>query len=282
MTIQNKVFDFFLFTSFYIAVCAVLMVNQTYILLVQKPVDVHFLAFVFFSTVSSYNFHWLFTPRSANPSSRLNWSFQHKGYHLFLFIAGLLFSFYFFLNFINEWFWIGIATLLTFMYSAPKIPYKTFLRLKKYAFGKTIFLAAVWTYVTVVLPLQTEHVSWTGRSVLFCAGQFFFIFSICILFDYRDREDDKAEGIRSLIVYLSEKEVNRLFAFSLILSAALFFLLLKEAVYPATVFILVIPLLLLSLLYNYSKKNFSDYLYYFILDGLMMLSGFILWIMSWF
>jgi hypothetical protein len=36
---------------------------------------------------------------------------------------------------------------------------------------------------------------------------------------------------------------------------------------------LLIPGFILSLLYFYSKRNFSDYLYYFILDGLMMLSA---------
>jgi hypothetical protein len=42
----------------------------------------------------------------------------------------------------------------------------------------------------------------------------------------------------------------------------------------------VVKLILLSipggitvLLYRYSKRNFSDYLYYFVLDGLMGLSG---------
>jgi len=39
---------------------------------------------------------------------------------------------------------------------------------------------------------------------------------------------------------------------------------------------------LLVFLFPVAKKNYSDYLYYFILDGLMMLSGFVLWIMSHF
>ena len=33
--------------------------------------------------------------------------------------------------------------------------------------------------------------------------------------------------------------------------------------------------IILALLYYPSKKNFSDYLYYFVLDGLMMLSALI-------
>jgi hypothetical protein len=36
---------------------------------------------------------------------------------------------------------------------------------------------------------------------------------------------------------------------------------------------LLVPGVIVLLLYNYAKRNFSDYLYYFILDGLMMLSA---------
>ena len=43
---------------------------------------------------------------------------------------------------------------------------------------------------------------------------------------------------------------------------------------------LLTPALLLISLYKYAKRNFSDYLYYFVLDGLMMLSGLLLWLVS--
>ena len=46
-----------------------------------------------------------------------------------------------------------------------------------------------------------------------------------------------------------------------------------------TVAVLLIPGLLLVFLYPYAKRNFSDYLYYFVLDGLMMLSGLLMLIL---
>ena len=282
MTIQKKVFDFILFTSFYIAACSVLMLYQTYTLFIQKPIDFHYLAFVFFSTVSSYNLHWMLTPHSVNPSFRVNWSIRHKGYHLILFVTGLLLSIYFFTFFIHYWFWIGISAGLTFLYTAPKIPVSPFPLLKKLAFGKTFFLAFVWTYVTVILPMFIENTSWSEKSILFCLEQFFFIFSISILFDYRDRADDIADGIRSMIVYLNEKSINILFAISILLSASLLVLLLREGLSLTNFLFLLTPLLILSILYRHAKKNFSDYLYCFVLDGLLMLSGLMLWIMSWF
>jgi hypothetical protein len=34
------------------------------------------------------------------------------------------------------------------------------------------------------------------KELLFCCSRFFLIYAICILFDYRDRDQDKQEGIR--------------------------------------------------------------------------------------
>ncbi len=280
MTIQKKVFDFFLFSSLFIAVVAVVMVYHTYTLLIQQPTNPFFLAFVFFSTVSSYNFHWLLTPHSVNPSFRLSWSYNHKGYHLFLFISGSCLAIYLFFYLINDWFWIGIAALLTFLYSAPKISLAPFQWLKRFAIGKTIFLAMVWTYVTSVLPLIVENVSWSEKSILFCVGEFFFIYSICILFDYRDRQDDIADGIRSMITYFNEKGITILFIVSVLTSTTLFFLLTRLGIPWLNFILLLIPLLIVSMLFNHTKKSFSDYLFYFVLDGLMMLSGLLLWIMN--
>jgi 4-hydroxybenzoate polyprenyltransferase len=280
--ILKKIFDLFLFTSLFIALCAVVMVNQTYILLIQKPADLHYLSFVFFSTLCSYNFHWMLTPRTSYPSYRLNWAVQHKGFHLFLFLAGLLLSAYFFFYLSEDWLWFGIAALITFLYSAQKISFHPFTWFKRNAVGKTIPLALVWTYVTAILPLIIENVSANFNSILFCSSQFFFIFAICILFDYRDREDDKAEGIRSLITYLREKGINILFTVSILLSVSFIFCMIPGEIPILYLIILLIPVSLIAFLFNYAKKNFSDYFYYFILDGLMMFSGILLLIMKLF
>ena len=277
---MKSIFNFFVFSSLYIALCAVLMVYQTYTLIIQKPVDFYFAGFVFFSTVCSYNFHWALTPHSIAPSQRLQWAEKHKSYHLLLSIAGLagaVFSFFF----IKEhWFYIGLAAILTFLYSAPKISFPPFQWLKKIAIGKTIFLAMAWTYVTAVLPILIEGNIATEKVILFCAGQFFFIYAICILFDFRDREDDKTDGIRSMITFFNERGIDILFG----ISVTVFFVLslwLKQMAIPwINIIILLIPALLLISLYKYAKRNFSDYLYYFVLDGLMMFSGLLLWMMN--
>ena len=276
----QKLFDFFLFTSLYVSCCAVIMVYQTYTLIINKPVDIYFVLFVFFSTICSYNFHWALTPHSVAPSQRLQWDKKHKSYHLLLSVAGLVGTVIFFYYFKEKWFYILPSAILTFLYSAPKIPSPVFQLLKKVAVGKTIFLALIWAYVTSLLPVLIEEDRISEKAILFFAGQFFLIYAICILFDFRDREDDKADGIRSMITYFDERGINFLFVGSVVLFIV-FSLLLKITAVPwINILVLLIPGLLLVCLYKNAKRNFSDYLYYFILDGLMMLSGLLLWLMN--
>lgn len=276
----RKAFDFFLFTSLFVACCAVVMVYQTYVLILEKPFNTYLGAFVFFATVCSYNFHWFLTPHSLRPSQRLKWDEDHKRYHLLLSIIGFIGAAIFFYFFKESWFYIGAAAIFTFLYSAPKISFPPFQWLKRVAIGKTIFLAMTWMYVTAALPILIEGNTSLLKAIYFCAGQFFFIYAICILFDFRDREDDKADGIRSMITYFDEKGIDALFIISCAIFLILVLLLRETGINGSNLIILLIPLLLLAILYRHAKRNFSDYLYYFVLDGLMMLSGLILWLIS--
>ena len=275
----KKIFDFFLFSSLFVSCCAVVMLYQTYALIIGRPVNFYLAAFVFFSTVCSYNFHWALTPGTASPSQRLQWDEKHKSYHLLLSVAGFIGAVIFFFFFKEKWFYIIPSVILTFSYSAPKIPLPFFQVLKKVAIGKTIFLALIWAYVTSALPVLLED-ALSKKAVLFFIGQFFFIYAICILFDFRDRENDKADGIRSMITYFSESGINVLFVISAAVFIVLCFLLRQTGIAWNNIMILLIPALLLIGLYNYAKRNLSDYLYYFVLDGMMMLSGLLLWLVN--
>src|SRR5215467_6387716 len=115
------------------------MVWQTYWLLIHTPPSINLMGFVFFATVCSYNFHWYLTPFSVSYSQRLAWAHHHKGWHLFLYFVGLIGTFVFFLFIREHWLALGFGAFITFLYSAPKLPWKAFRSLKEIAVGKTIF-----------------------------------------------------------------------------------------------------------------------------------------------
>jgi len=271
----KRLFDFFLFTSLFIAICAVLMVYQTALLFAVK-LPWAFYGFVFAGTVCSYNFHWYLTPPQIERATvKVKWNFTNRPIHMGLFISGLLAAGVFAVLLIEHWLYLGMSAFITFLYSAPMINHPITIRLRSIAVGKTIFLAFAWTHVTVILPLLIATDKFEVSQLWFTVNRFFFIYSICIVFDRRDVESDRAAGIKSLITYFTQKGVDRLFWFS-ILVVILTSLVLLQWLLLLHVIILAIPALLMGLLYNYSKRNSSDYLYYFLLDGLMAFSAAIL------
>jgi len=266
-------FRFFVYSNLFIAICAVLMVSQSYQLLLHIFPDPNLLAFVFFATICSYSFHWYLSSDSAAGSSRSIWQQRNYYVHILFFIIGVAGSAIFFFILSEHWFWLLLSAFPTFLYTAPKIPHKYFRILRKIALGKTIFLSMVWTYVTTLLPVVVNDTIWRTDISLFVISRFFLIYAICILFDRRDRKEDKVKGIRSLITYLNEKGIKTLFISSLIVFAVSTIGLFFYQYSLLIIFLLLIPGIITAALYNYSMKNLSDVLYYFTLDGLMALSS---------
>jgi len=249
------------------------MVWQTSYLLLGAAPSGRLVGFVFFSTVCSYNFHWYLTSRSAHSSRHLGWTQRHKILHFILYLTGGTGAAIYFLSLLSHLPALCFAVFVTFLYSAPKMPLPVFRRLKDIAVGKTLFLAMVWTYVTAVLPMLVAGAPFNGGVVLFACSRFFLIYAICILFDYRDREDDKADGIRSLITLLNDRGIDRLFIIALALFAGCTIGLYGWHYPVFYILLLLIPGIILALLHQRAKRDFSDYLYYVVLDGLMMFSG---------
>ena len=272
MFFVKKAFDFFIFTSLFIACCAVLMVYQTSLLFaINVPFALY--AFVFSGSVCSYNLHWYLTPPHVSEGRhKIKWNLSNRSIHLVLFIVGLIGAATTCFLLIEHWLWLGFTAFFTFMYSAPLIDHPFTIWLRKIAIGKTIFLALAWTHVTTLLPLLIAGGKLQAEHIWFIVNRFFFIYAICIVFDRRDIERDREAGIKSLITYLSAKGVDKLFWSSLVIVLLTTFVLSK---WLATIdlIILLIPALIMGLLYRHSKENLSDYLYYFLLDGLMALSA---------
>ena len=264
---------FLVYSNLFIAACAVLMLEQTHYLLTGSVAHPDLTAFVFFSTLCSYSFHYYLTTHSVVPSPRIKWLKNYRYVHVILFFAGLAGAIIFFLRLIDHWNWLVPAMLATFLYSAPKIPHPLFRMLREVAIGKTIFLAFIWMYVTTILPVIISGTGWSMTATLFAISRFFFVYCICILFDYRDRADDKAAGIRSLITFLSEKNITILFIFSMLIYAVSTVLLYNYGISMSNIILLLVPGFILALLYKYARHHFSDMLYYVVLDGLMALSA---------
>jgi 4-hydroxybenzoate polyprenyltransferase len=152
--------------------------------------------------------------------------------------------------------------------------------LKQVAIGKTLFLAFVWMFATTLLPIFIAGKMPEGLTWLFAGSRFGLVYAICILFDYRDREDDKRDGVRSMVTYFGEKGIDRLFFISIFLYVLSTLAMIFYGLSVLNIILILVPGVLLVALYKHAKMDFSDYLYYFVLDGLMMLSGLLMLIIG--
>lgn len=262
--------DAVIFSSLFLAVCAAGMVYQT-MLLFRLPVSVSLLLFTFCGTLCSYNFHWYFTPHSFGGSHKTVWSIRHKKVHALLAFVALLGALLSAWQLRAHWEWLLCTAFLTFLYSAPKIPHPVAGYLQRIAVGKTIFLSFAWAHVTALLPLLLKSTLLPDIAITFVLNRFFLIYAICILFDFRDREADREQGIRSLLTLLHPGGVAILFwCIMAAFAVSSFMLLLKWPLLLVSA--LALPGVILAFLYRYSLRHKSDYLFYFVLDGLMAVS----------
>ncbi len=269
----KRAFDLFVYSSAYIALCCVLMCLLTYYY--AGAHSFYYLLFAFSGTLCSYNFHWYLTRPDPAATGRAAWSLRHKQLHLVLFFAGLAGAAFAFFHLLAFWDWLAVAAMLTFLYSAPLVPLRSFQWLREVAVGKTAFLAFAWAHVTVNIPIVLAGNTWTTEHYIFAINRFFFIFSICILFDYRDRDGDYQLGIRSMITQMTEQGVNVVFWSTqlLVMLTTLALLPWMSWIYVA---ILLAPTLALGIWYGYFKRSTSDFIFYVVLDGLMMISGLVI------
>jgi 4-hydroxybenzoate polyprenyltransferase len=239
-------------------------------------IDNAFLPFIFFSTLCSYSFHWYLTIHVNPVSARLKWAAAHKVFLISLFIISVVFIAIFFIPIAGYYKVLLPLAFITFMYTAPKIPVRPFTFIKRIAVMKTSYLTLVWIFITAVMPVLVSDSKWNYETTLFAINRLFLIFPICVLFDYRDREEDKLDGIKNIATVITERGLNYIFGICMLLnfiSAALLNNVLQNWFYTIAN---IMPAILLILTYNTSKSSKSDLWYYFYLDGLMMLSGLIL------
>lgn len=259
------------FSNIFIVVCAVVMSVHTS-LFFSLQFNFFLLAFTASGTLCSYSLHWALPSAHYLLSPREKWSLSHRNLLLVLFGAGFLLSAFFLWEL--RLYISGILPLiiLTFLYSSGKLPAGPFRVFRKYFFGKTIYLAAMWTLVTIYLPFMVSGGKWDLTHTIFICSRFFFLFAICILFDLRDREADSAGGIKSLITLLERTDIRKLFHSSLIISF-LFTVALFGTVAFTIILFMILPVVVTAVVYQYSVQTRSELWFYFFLDGLMMLSG---------
>jgi len=242
------------------------------------PVNYHLMAFVFFATLCSYNFHYLLGNLAGQ---RFSLHLLNNPYtRLFFLLSGALGVLLLFSGAHIRLPDVAIAFLLTFLYSVPLLPFKQLDFTKKIGFAKTVLLAFTWMFVTAYLPLSQYHGQFTTLGLLLMTKRFLFMLMLCILFDNRDAAVDKIRGLHSLATDLSPNVMKTLIYTLFVLLFVLNFLLGHYGITLSQRIALQVTSIATLFVYFFSTKKQGYFFYYFLVDGLMLFSALLMIIAS--
>ena len=269
--LSRQLLQVIVYPNLFMVICAVLMTQQTIGLFGLRLSHVALIPFIASATLCSYSLHWYLTPAQASSSPRIDWNARNHRLMFGLFSLGLLGCMLFIIPLLGHLRPIAVAVVAATLYTAPKIRLRPLAWLSRVHVAKTLFLAFTWMYVTTLLPVLVDEARPDTPKLLFCASRLLLIYAICVLFDHRDRDEDRRQGIRSLPTLMNDEQVRLLFLTTLV--GFLICTLCLYAIFPFRIILaLALPGLCAALLFQRAMRKPSDMLFYFVLDGLMVLS----------
>lgn len=190
MTILKKLFDFYINSSIHVALS---VFSLAWITLMEYhiPYDADVLYFIFFSSITGYNFVKYFGMAKFH-HRRLARSL--KAIQVFSFFSFLMLGYYILkLNTVSLLYIAGFG-LVTFFYAIPFLPKRFFIdnqyNLRSISGLKVYLIALVWGGVTVFLPLINNNHSIDVDVIITGIQRFLFIIVLMLPFEIRDLQYD--------------------------------------------------------------------------------------------
>jgi hypothetical protein len=271
-----RVLKFVFSHSFFAAACAAGLSWQTGILL-NQTVTYSLLLYVFFSTLAGYNFYWIIAKKTSVTTISASFIKQISSY-LILLITSSLLMLYLFAQLPQLWIPSFVSASCTVVYSWPlwkNSPKRMFLSM---GVLKTFLLAITWTYVTIWFPLAGKMLEWTPDFLLHLSFRFLFMLILCILFDKRDLEADQKRSYSSVATVFTDKQLKLLCNACFLLMLLVSLLSWKTNSSQTVLLSNLASVAAAYLLYRLSFKPRGYYFYYFLVDGLMLFSAMVTFI----
>jgi 4-hydroxybenzoate polyprenyltransferase len=276
----KKIAEFLLFTSVFVAICALAMCVETNLLLDLPLNTFSFYCFVFGATLTQYNLHYLVKTTAVKNSERLAWSLKNKMVHKVVLGTGIGLILFSFLSFrLHHFMVLGILAAIAFLYSFPVIPFWRKKRIKDFGFLKILTLALLWTFVTVWFPVNNLFFE-KNIFIFIFLKRFVFLFVLCLLFDIRDIEIDRKENIVTLPVFLGKKKS---YYIAYIFLIVFIILSLIQFFYFNDTGVLIAMLLSAAATFfvvEHTKKANSDFVYLAGIDGMMLLQAMLVYLLG--
>ena len=263
---------FILSHSIFIALCAMGLCYQTALVL-HTHNSLSLYGFIFFSTICSYNFYWLLS-KFYFKKNGVSFDFikEHLSF-VILFVSALIGTVYFLIevSFLIPYVFIGM--FFTLLYSLPLWPFKFSKKLQRVGFFKTVLLAFTWAYITTIFPAVNLLSTAFMPVCVLLAARFCFMLLLCIIFDKRDITVDKSHGLHSLATDTASKTLNTIIYIVFVSYFIMGLLLRYHFNDKSQMFAFLITGGFVWWVYTLSLRKQGYLFYYFLVDGLMLVSA---------
>ena len=267
MKFLKRVFDFYINSSIHVALAVCSLVCIT-LLEFDQGVSFNLLFFVFFATVTGYNFVKYFGLAKFHHRSLATWLKYIQIFSFFCFLGLLYFTFQ--LNMKTLYILIGLG-VITLLYAIPFLPKKYFLdkgNLRAISGLKIYVIAFVWSVTTVIVPLvESEHFI-THDVLIGSLQRFIYVLVVMLPFEIRDMRYDslKLSTIPQRIGLQKTKLIGAILALQLLVLE-----LFKDELVLGQFFVLVVVVLLMVLLLVQSNIQQRTYYSSFFVEGIPMI-----------
>lgn len=253
MQVLKRILDFYIDSSIHVAlgVCTLTWVT---LLNFNVGADLDFIYFIFFATVTGYNFVKYFGLAKFHHRSLASWL---KYIQLFSFLCFIGLVYFTFKLKMETIIYFGVLGVITFIYAIPFLPKRIFMEagnLRAISGLKIYVIAFVWMAVTVIIPLLNEEYVYDNDMLIESFQRYLYVIIAMLPFEIRDMRYDsiKLSTIPQRIGIKKTKIIGTIMI--LILFLLEFF---KDEFYVNRTFILglISLLLLLFLLFSNVKQN---------------------------
>lgn len=186
MSLLKQLFNFYLNSSVHVALS---VVSLSFITLKEFGVvtDYSVLFFVFFATITGYNFVKFFGIAKWHYRSLAKWLKIIQIFSLFCF----LFMCYFMMQLeLKVILWLSVFAVITFLYAIPLLPKRYYLdsshNLRDISGLKVYIIGLVWAGVTVILPLMNNDIVLNADVIITAIQRFIFVVALMLPFEIRD------------------------------------------------------------------------------------------------
>ena len=190
MKALRQVFDFYINSSIHVAL-AVVSLSWLTLLEFQASNDNSILYFIFFASITGYNFVKYFGLAKFHHRSLANWL---KFIQVFSMLSFVLMCYYAFQIHFKTYIYLAGMGLITFLYAIPFLPRRFLIdekqNLRSVGGIKIYVIAIVWSGVTVLIPLVNNGVNISGEVFITALQRFVFVIVLTLPFEIRDLKFD--------------------------------------------------------------------------------------------